>query len=75
MLTKLELVTNNEMILSKSFPVNKNLKYLSIPLQSINDLYVLLDGLVPNLIVLNVNRIQINDYYYQNLGHVNQCLI
>jgi hypothetical protein len=49
-----ELIIDNGLIFSKQLPPNRNLKYLTISLQNINDLFVLLDGLIPNLIVLNV---------------------
>jgi len=48
------LVTNKGLILSKLVP-NQNLKYLTLRLENVNDLYVLLDGLVPNLVDLNVS--------------------
>jgi hypothetical protein len=54
MLTNLALIINDGLILGKHLPPNENLKYLNIPLQNVNDLYVLLDGLMPNLIVLYV---------------------
>ena len=57
-LTTLELITNDGLILNKPLPPNINLKYLTISLQNVNDLYVLLDGLVPNLIVLYVTLCQ-----------------
>jgi hypothetical protein len=54
MLNELHLIIHDGLILGKQLPPNQNLKYLTIILQNVNDLYVLLDGLVPNLIVLNV---------------------
>jgi hypothetical protein len=54
MLSELYLIINDGLILSKQLPPNRNLKYLTVILQTVNDLYVLLDGLMPNLIVLNV---------------------
>jgi hypothetical protein len=53
-LIELELSTFNGIILDKKLHVNKHLKRLTISLQKIDDLLILLDGLVPNLIVLNV---------------------
>ena len=53
-LTELELISNNGVILDKQLHPNQYLTRLSISLQSIDDLYVLLDGLVPNLHVLEV---------------------
>jgi len=53
-LRELSLIINDGLILSKQLPSNRNLRYLTITLQNVNDLYLLLDGLVPNLIGLNV---------------------
>lgn len=57
-LTRLELITNDGLILNKPLPPNVNLKYLTVSLQNVNDLYLLLDGLMPNLIVLYVTLCQ-----------------
>jgi len=53
-LNELDLIINDGLILGKHLPPNRNLKYLTIILQNVNDLYILLDGLILNLIVLNV---------------------
>jgi hypothetical protein len=53
-LTVLELSTINGIVLDKKLHPNKHLKRMTISLEKIDDLLVLLDGLVPNLMVLNV---------------------
>jgi hypothetical protein len=53
-LRELSLIINDGLILSKQLSPNRNLRYLTITLRNVNDLYLLLDGLVPNLIGLNV---------------------
>jgi hypothetical protein len=58
MLTKLELITNVGIILDKQLRPNEHLKQLTISLKTVNDLYVLFDGLTPNLIVLNATLYQ-----------------
>lgn len=50
----MKLITNNGIILNKQLWSNEYLKRLTISLHDINDLYILLDGLVPKLIDLNV---------------------
>jgi len=60
MLTKLELTMNNGIILDKQLCPNEHLKQLTISLHNINDLYVLFDGLMPNLTILNVTLCQSN---------------
>ncbi len=59
-LTELELTTNNGIILDKQLCPNTHLKKLIISLQTIDDLYILLDGLTPNLTVLHVTICQSN---------------
>jgi len=56
------------MILNKELNSNKYLKRLIISLYDINDLYVLLDGLVPNLIYLNVTICQSTAYKRSSLS-------
>lgn len=53
-LIELSLITNDGLILSKHLPPNRNLRELTVVLHDMNDLYVLLDGLMPNLVNLNV---------------------
>ncbi|CAF3745261.1 unnamed protein product [Rotaria sp. Silwood1] len=55
---KLELSINQGIILDNRLHPNKYLKQLIISLQKFNDLFVLFDGLVPNLVVLNVTICQ-----------------
>jgi hypothetical protein len=57
-LVQLELSTNAGIILDKRLHPNKYLKQLTISLQKFDDLFVLFDGLVPNLVVLNVTICQ-----------------
>ena len=54
-LIDLSLVSYEGLVLGKFIRPNQNLKYLTLRLQNVNDLYVLLDGLVPNLVDLNVS--------------------
>ncbi|CAF3395945.1 unnamed protein product, partial [Rotaria sp. Silwood2] len=61
-LIKLELSTNEGIILDKQLHPNEYLQQLTISLQTLNDLFILFDGLLPNLIVLNVNICQSNTY-------------
>jgi hypothetical protein len=53
-LIELELITNKGLLLDKQLRPNQHLKQLIISLQTIDDLLVLIDGLVPNLTVLNI---------------------
>ncbi|CAF4094201.1 unnamed protein product [Rotaria sordida] len=55
---ELELSTNEGIVLDKRMYSNEYLKKLTISLQKFNDLFVLFDGLVPNLIILNVTICQ-----------------
>ena len=51
-LEDLTLILNDGMLTTKQFHSNLYLKYLTISLINLHDLYILLDGLVPNLIYL-----------------------
>ncbi|CAF3540554.1 unnamed protein product [Rotaria sp. Silwood1] len=53
-LTEIKLMVNDGMILDKQLHSNLLLKRLTISLRTIDDLFVLLDGLVANLIELDV---------------------
>jgi hypothetical protein len=66
-LTELELTTNDGIILDKQIHPNKYLKKLIISLQTISDLYILFDGLTPNLTVLHVTICQSNVYKRSSL--------
>jgi len=57
-LVELELSVNEGIILNKQLHQNEYLKKLTISLQKFNDLFVLLDGLVPNLVVLDITICQ-----------------
>ncbi|CAF2986173.1 unnamed protein product [Rotaria sp. Silwood2] len=57
-LVELELSTNEVIVLDKRMHSNEYLKQLTISLQKFNDLFVLFDGLVPNLVILNVTICQ-----------------
>src|SRR5262249_26256277 len=49
---------HNGLILMKSLIPNENLRNISLVLQTIDDLYVLLDGLVPNVEILVIELCQ-----------------
>lgn len=66
-LIELKLIVNEGIILDKQLCPNRHLKQLTISLQNVDDLYVLLDGLVPNLIFLNVTICQSNVYKRSSL--------
>ena len=51
-LEELTLILNDGMLVTKQLHSNLYLKYLTISLINLHDLYILLDGLVPNLIYL-----------------------
>jgi hypothetical protein len=53
-LIELQLSSNAGIVLDKQLYPNEHLKRLIISLQKIDDLFILFDGLAPNLIVLNV---------------------
>jgi hypothetical protein len=57
-LIKLELSINEGIVLDKQLHPNEYLQQLTISLQKFNDLFILFDGLVPNLVVLNVTICQ-----------------
>ena len=59
-LIQLELTVNNGIVLDKQLLPNHYLTHLLISLQTIDDLYVLLDGCVPNLHALRVALCQSN---------------
>lgn len=61
-LIELKFIHNHGLILNKQLSSNNSLQRLIISLYDINDLYVLLDGLVPNLIYLNVTICQLSAY-------------
>lgn len=61
-LSELCLIINDGLILSKQLPPNRNLRYLTVSLKHVNDLYVLLDGLVPNLIILHVTLCESDEH-------------
>ena len=80
-LTQLDLITMNGIILDKQLRPNYSLTRLSISLHDINDLYILLDGLVPNLHFLyvilcetNVNKQSLlpPNWANQSMSHLNE---
>jgi hypothetical protein len=54
LLTELELSTIDGIVLDKALHANRRLQRMNISLDKIDDLLVLFDGLVPNLIALDV---------------------
>ena len=83
-LTELVFTTNSGIIFSKKVPPNSWLTSLTISLQTITDLYVLLDGVVPNLRFLRVTVCQSNtnerltlpdDWPRYSMAHLNELYL
>ena len=83
-LTELVFTTNSGIIFSKKVPPNSWLISLTISLQTITDLYVLLDGVVPNLRFLRVTVCQSDtnegltlpdDWPRHSMAHLNELYL